>query len=130
MYVSDNFCYHSFLLWSIFSLLGYIQLKRLNPLRWAYLWLIYFELTDSKICGGKTMAICKLWIKRCKLGPTITVLSTRNFAYKIVCAKPFYMHENQCKQTLNLSSPVIKNNIKWIYVVLNAQSLQTPIIFK
>ena len=36
--------YYSFLLWSIFSPLVDIQLKWLNPLCWAYLWLIFFRI--------------------------------------------------------------------------------------
>ena len=45
------------------------------------------------------------------LAPTVTVLCIRNFTWMIVRAKPFYVHENQCTQILNLSSPVINNII-------------------
>ena len=51
------------------------------------------------------MAISKLLIRRCKLAPTITVLCTRNLAYTNVRAEPFCVHENQCTQISNLSSP-------------------------
>ena len=53
------------------------------------------------------MSISTLLIKRCKLAPTVIVLYTRNFACINVRAKPFYVHENQCTQILNLWSPVI-----------------------
>ena len=36
MNVSCNFCYPSFLLWSIFNRPADVQLKRINPLCWAY----------------------------------------------------------------------------------------------
>ena len=52
------------------------------------------------------MPINKLQIKQCKLAPTVTVLCTYNFACMNVCAEPFYLHENQCMQLLNLLSPV------------------------
>ena len=39
------------------------------------------------------------------LVPTVTVLCTHNFTCMIVRAKPFYAHENQYTQILNLSSP-------------------------
>ena len=38
--------------------------------------------------------------------PTVTVLCTGNCACMNVHAEPFYVHENQCTQILNLSSPV------------------------
>ena len=53
----------------------------------------------------KTMSISTLYIKRFKLVPTVTVLRTYNFAFTNVHAKPFYVHENQCTQISNLSSP-------------------------
>ena len=54
---------------------------------------------------GKTMSISTLYIKRCKLVPTVTVLTTCNFAFTNVHAEPSYVHENQCTQISNLSSP-------------------------
>ena len=54
---------------------------------------------------GKTMSISTLYIKRCKLVPTVTVLTTCNFAFTNVHAEPIYVHENQCTQISNLSSP-------------------------
>ena len=53
----------------------------------------------------KAMSIGTFKITQCKLAPTVTFLCTRNFACTNVCAKPFYVHENQCTQILNLSSP-------------------------
>ena len=44
------------------------------------------------------MSINTLYIKRCKLAPTVTVLCTQNFTCTIVHAKAFYVHENQCTQ--------------------------------
>ena len=52
------------------------------------------------------MVISKLQIKRCKLAPTVTFSCTRNFACTNVREEPRYVHENQCTQILNLSSPV------------------------
>ena len=52
------------------------------------------------------MTISKLYIKRCKLTPIVTVLRKRNFGYTNVRAEPFYVHENQCTQILHLLSPV------------------------
>ena len=52
------------------------------------------------------MAINKLYIKRCKLLPTATVLCTHNFACTNVHEEPFYVYKNQCTQILNLPSPV------------------------
>ena len=46
-----------------------------------------------------------LQMKQFKLPPTVIVLCSRNLPYTKVCAKPFYMHKNQCKQILKLSSP-------------------------
>ena len=113
MYVSDNFCYRSFLLQSIFNSLVDIQLKWLNLLCWAYPQLIFLKLTESKICGWQTMTNIKRWqlanCKWCKLAPTITVLCTCSFACTKVRAEPFHVHENQCTQILNLSSPVTWN---------------------
>ena len=51
------------------------------------------------------MLISTFEIKQCKLAPTVTVLYTRNFACTNVRAEPFYVHESQCRQILNLSSP-------------------------
>ena len=48
MYISDNFCYCSFLLWLIFSLPVNVQLKWLNPLHWAYLRLIFFRVKQAQ----------------------------------------------------------------------------------
>ena len=53
------------------------------------------------------MSVSTLYIKRCKLAPTVTFSCTRNFACKNLRAKPFYVHENQCTQILNLSSPEV-----------------------
>ena len=53
----------------------------------------------------KKMSISTWKVKRCKLAPTVTALRTRNFACTNVRAKPFYVHENQCTQIPNLSSP-------------------------
>ena len=53
----------------------------------------------------KTMSISTLYIKRFKLVSTVTALRTCNFAFTNVHAKPFYVHENQCTQISNLSSP-------------------------
>ena len=39
----------------------------------------------------------------------MTLLCTGNFAYASVCAKLFCVHENQCTQILNLSSPDINS---------------------
>ena len=50
------------------------------------------------------MAISKLQIKRCRLVPTVTVLCRCNSACTYVRAEPFYAHENQCTQALNLCS--------------------------
>ena len=44
MYISDNFCCCSFLLWSIFSPPVDVQLKRLNSFCWAYPRLIFFRV--------------------------------------------------------------------------------------
>ena len=54
----------------------------------------------------KAMSISTIKIKQCKLAPTVTVLCTHNFACTNVHTKPFYVHENECMQILNLSSPV------------------------
>ena len=61
--------------------------------------------SDSKICREKRwqFANCKL-NDGCKLVPSVTVLATRNFTSPNVRAEPFYVHENQCTQMLNLSS--------------------------
>ena len=56
-------------------------------------------------CIGKAMSISTIKIKQRKLAPTGTVLCTHNFACTNVHTKPFYVHENQCTQILNLSSP-------------------------
>ena len=55
----------------------------------------------------KAVSISTFKIKQCKLAHTVTVLCTPNFACTNVRAKPFYVHENQCTQILNLSSPVV-----------------------
>ena len=56
---------------------------------------------------GKAVSISMFKIEQCKLAPTVTVLCTHNFACMNMCVKPFYMHENQCTQISNLSSPKI-----------------------
>ena len=53
----------------------------------------------------KAVSVSTFKIEQCKLAPTVTVLSTYNFACMNKYAKPFYMHENQCTQISNLSSP-------------------------
>ena len=53
---------------------------------------------------GKVISISTFKIKQCKLVPTVTVLCMHNFACTNMCAKPFYVHENQCTQILNLLS--------------------------
>ena len=103
MYISYNFCYRSFPLWPIFSPSVDVQLKRLNPFCSAYPWLIFFRVNWYV---EKTMAISKLYIKNCKLAPTVTVLCTGNIACTTMHAELFYMHKNQCTQILNLLSPV------------------------
>ena len=54
---------------------------------------------------GKAVSISTFKIELCKLAPTVTVLFTHNFPCTNVRAEPFYMHENQCTQISNLSSP-------------------------
>ena len=54
---------------------------------------------------GKEISISTSDIKQCKLAHKVTVLCTNNFACTNVCAKPFYVHKNQCMQILNVSSP-------------------------
>ena len=109
VHLSDNFCYRSFLLQSIFNSLVDIQLKWLNLLCWAYPQLIFLKLTESKICGWQTMTNIKRWqlanCKWCKLASTITVLCTCSFACTKVRAEPFHVHENQCTQILTSPSP-------------------------
>ena len=46
--------------------------------------------------------------KQCKLAPTVTVLCAHNFACPNVHTKPFYRHENECIQILNLSRPGVR----------------------
>ena len=58
---------------------------------------------------GKAMSISTFKIKQCKLAPTVTVLGTYNYACTNVRAKPFYVHENQCTQILNLSNPALQD---------------------
>ena len=60
---------------------------------------------SDNLCWERTMAVTKLYIKRYKLAPIVTVLCNRKFACMNVRAEPFYMHENQSTQILNLSSP-------------------------
>ena len=100
MYVSCNFCYSSFPLWSILSPPVDVQLKGLNPLCWAYTWLIFLKVKWWQNTG-KTMSISTLWINRCKLVPKLTVLCTHNFTCMNVHTEAFYMHENQYMQILN-----------------------------
>ena len=57
----------------------------------------------------------KFVIKRIELAPTVTVLCTRNSACTNVRAEPFYGHENQCTQILELSSPVLCKSICGIF---------------
>ena len=52
------------------------------------------------------MSISTFKIKQCKLVPTVNVLYIHNFPCTNMHAKPFYVHENQCMQILNLLSPV------------------------
>ena len=54
MYVTCNFCYPNFLVWSIFRSPVDVQLKRLNPLCWLYPWLILFKVKWWQNIG-KTM---------------------------------------------------------------------------
>ena len=61
---------------------------------------------------GKAVSISTFKIKQCKLVSTVTVLCTHNFVCTNVRAKPFYVHENQCTQISNLSSP----DCPWIVV--------------
>ena len=98
-YVSYSFYYPSFSLWSLFSLLVDVQLKQLNPLCEAYPPLIFLKVKWWQNIG-KTMSISTLWIKRCKLAYTVTVLCP------FMHAKVFYVHANTCTQVLNLLSPV------------------------
>ena len=51
------------------------------------------------------MSISTWKVNRWKLAPTVTALRTRNFECRNVRAKSFCVHENQCTQILNLSSP-------------------------
>ena len=68
---------------------------------------------------GKTMSISTLQIKQCKLVPTATVSYPQNLACANVNVKPFYMHENQCTQILNLLITETKNK-----TFCNIESLQ------
>ena len=54
---------------------------------------------------GKAVSMSTFKIKQCKLAPPVTVLCTHNFACTNMHTEPFYVHENQCNQILNLSSP-------------------------
>ena len=60
------------------------------------------------------MAISKLYFKQCKFVPTVTVLCTHNSVWTNVLTVPFYMHEKQYTQILNLSSPAHYNSIVWL----------------
>ena len=59
------------------------------------------------------MPISIFKIKQCKLAPTVTVLCTHKTCTNVL-TKPFYVHQNQCMQILNLSSTV-----KCVSYVLN-----------
>ena len=49
--------------------------------------------------------LISIWkVKLCKLALSVTAPCSRNFSCTKVRAKPFYVHENQCIQILNLSS--------------------------
>ena len=52
---------------------------------------------------------------RCRLAPKVIVLCICNFACTNVHLKPFYVHENDCMQILNLWSPV--QNQKFLFQV-------------
>ena len=53
----------------------------------------------------KAVSVSTFKIEQCKLAPTVTVLSTYNFVCINKRTKPFYVHENQCTQISDLSSP-------------------------
>ena len=91
--------YPSFLLLSIYSPPVNVQLKWLNALFWAYPHLMAKYIR-------KTMSLSTWKVKGYKLAPNVTALCTCNFVCTNMHAKPFYVHENQCRQILNLSSPV------------------------
>ena len=67
------------------------------------------------------MSISTFKIEQCKLVPTVTVLCTHNFACTNMHAKPFYMYENQCTQTSNLSSPVYSIYILFIKIIVETE---------
>ena len=76
MYVSCNFCYPGFLLWSIFSPSVDVQLKWPNPLCWAYPRLIFFRVKWWQNIG-KTMSVSISQIKWCKLASAVSFLHER-----------------------------------------------------
>ena len=66
MNVSCNFCYPSFLLWLIFNRPADVQLKRINPLCWAY-HTIWFESHRDHNKTSKIKILAKSCL-RCLVG--------------------------------------------------------------